>query len=195
MKLFEMSFDELLSSDINQLFGIKILDIISDSVDGKTLEVRTTALFDGVIYPRGKPSLPVEVHDLFLQFEGGKYLQMTIRDISEIRKIEDEKTILINKLTKSSQKVNHHEWSHPRPPSTKNENSNSRRGNDAIFRLKELSGLLPICSGCKKIRDDQGYWVQVEEYIESKSDASFSHSLCPDCAQSLYPEYIDRKEK
>jgi PAS domain S-box-containing protein len=52
---------------------------------------------------------------------------------------------------------------------------------DALARVKSLSGLLPICAGCKKIRDDRGYWSQVESYIQKHSDVRFSHGLCPDC--------------
>lgn len=58
---------------------------------------------------------------------------------------------------------------------------------DALSKVKTLSGLLPICSACKKIRDDKGYWNQIEAYISNYSDAEFSHSICPDCAQKLYP--------
>ncbi len=53
--------------------------------------------------------------------------------------------------------------------------------------VKKLSGLLPICSSCKKIRDDKGYWNQLEDYIQKHSEAEFSHSVCPDCAKKLYP--------
>jgi two-component system cell cycle sensor histidine kinase/response regulator CckA len=59
----------------------------------------------------------------------------------------------------------------------------------ALARVKTLGGLLPICSSCKKIRDDQGYWQQVETYVKKHSDAEFTHGLCPDCATKLYPEY------
>ena len=54
--------------------------------------------------------------------------------------------------------------------------------------VKILSGLLPICAACKKIRDDKGYWNQIEGYIQRYSDARFSHSVCPDCASKLYPD-------
>ncbi len=57
---------------------------------------------------------------------------------------------------------------------------------DAIKHIKQLSGLLPICSSCKKIRDDKGYWKQIENYIEDHSEALFSHSICPDCSNELY---------
>ena len=55
---------------------------------------------------------------------------------------------------------------------------------------KELKGLLPICAKCKKIRDDQGYWNRLEEYISEHSAAEFSHGLCPKCAQELYPDIL-----
>ena len=56
----------------------------------------------------------------------------------------------------------------------------------ALSEVKTLSGLLPICASCKKIRDDQGYWNQIECYIREHSEAEFSHSICPDCAKQLY---------
>ena len=58
----------------------------------------------------------------------------------------------------------------------------------SLASIKTLSGLLPICASCKKIRDDQGYWNQVEHYISEHTAAQFSHGLCPECLQRLYPE-------
>jgi PAS domain S-box-containing protein len=58
----------------------------------------------------------------------------------------------------------------------------------ALLEVKRLSGLLPICSSCKKIRNDEGYWEQVEVYIRDRSEAEFSHGICPACANKLYPE-------
>ncbi|MGC8603501.1 MAG: response regulator, partial [Desulfomonilaceae bacterium] len=58
----------------------------------------------------------------------------------------------------------------------------------ALAQVKKLSGFIPICASCKKIRDDKGYWRQVEEYIRDHSEALFSHSICPDCMKKLYPE-------
>lgn len=81
-----------------------------------------------------------------------------VRDISERKKIEVEKEKLISDLT------------------------------GALDKVKTLSGLLPICASCKKIRDDKGYWNQIEHYIREHSDAEFSHSLCPECVKKLYPE-------
>jgi PAS domain-containing protein len=57
----------------------------------------------------------------------------------------------------------------------------------ALSEVKQLSGMLPICSSCKKVRDDAGYWRQIEVYIHSRSEVQFSHGLCPDCKDRLYP--------
>lgn len=59
---------------------------------------------------------------------------------------------------------------------------------EALSEVKTLSGLLPICASCKKIRDDKGYWNQIEVYIRKHSGAEFSHGICPECARKLYPE-------
>lgn len=59
---------------------------------------------------------------------------------------------------------------------------------EAQARVKVLSGLLPICCHCKNIRDDAGYWSQLESYVQKHSEASFSHGICPECAQKYYPE-------
>ena len=60
---------------------------------------------------------------------------------------------------------------------------------EALEKVKTLSGLIPICSNCKKIRDDQGYWNQVEKYVTEHSEAQFSHGICPECAKKLYPDF------
>lgn len=62
---------------------------------------------------------------------------------------------------------------------------------DSLADLRRLSGLLPICAGCKSIRDDQGYWAEIEHYISDHSEAIFSHGLCPTCAVEMYPEFAD----
>jgi len=63
---------------------------------------------------------------------------------------------------------------------------------ESINEVNTLHGLLPICANCKKIRDDKGYWHDVENYIARHSDADFSHSICPDCMDLLYPELSER---
>jgi PAS domain S-box-containing protein len=86
----------------------------------------------------------------------------TQRDVTLEREIEIENQHLIEKLGKALDKVN------------------------------LLNGLLPICANCKKIRDDKGYWNQIENYIRDHSEAEFSHSICPECISELYPGYRAR---
>jgi len=59
---------------------------------------------------------------------------------------------------------------------------------DALSKIRQLSGLLPICCHCKKIRDDKGYWNQIEAYIRDHSEAEFSHSICQECVKTYYPD-------
>jgi len=66
---------------------------------------------------------------------------------------------------------------------------------EAIANIKVLGGLIPICSSCKKIRDDKGYWDKLEAYIQTHSEAKFSHGICPDCAKKLYPDVFNSKTK
>lgn len=61
----------------------------------------------------------------------------------------------------------------------------------ALAGVKQLSGMLPICSHCKKIRDDEGYWKQIEVYIATHSEMLFSHGICPDCAKKYYSDILD----
>lgn len=62
-------------------------------------------------------------------------------------------------------------------------------------QIKTLSGFIPICAHCKNIRDDQGYWSRIETYISSRTEAQFSHGLCPDCMKELYPEIYKKRQK
>jgi PAS domain S-box-containing protein len=64
---------------------------------------------------------------------------------------------------------------------------------EAFSKVKALNGLLPICASCKKIRNDKGYWEQVEVYIRDRSEAEFTHGFCPECAERLYPQHYRRK--
>jgi hypothetical protein len=65
---------------------------------------------------------------------------------------------------------------------------------DALANIKTLQGLIPICANCKKIRDDKGYWSQIEVYLTKHSDADFSHGICPDCLRTLYPDLAGSSE-
>jgi hypothetical protein len=65
----------------------------------------------------------------------------------------------------------------------------------ALLEIKTLQGIVPICSFCKKIRDDKGFWSQVESYVSHHTDAQFSHGVCPDCKEEHYPELFNNKKK
>jgi DNA-binding NtrC family response regulator len=65
----------------------------------------------------------------------------------------------------------------------------------SMKEIRKLRGFLPICANCKKIRDDKGYWTQVEVYISEHSEAEFSHGICPDCAQKMYPKYYQKENR
>ena len=95
-----------------------------------------------------------------LKDESGKVLSVVCisKDITERKRIEKEREQLIEDLKA------------------------------ALAKVRTLSGLLPICANCKKIRDDHGYWTQIESYIRAHSEAEFSHGLCPECVEDLYPE-------
>lgn len=67
-------------------------------------------------------------------------------------------------------------------------NDSKDRLQQALSEVKTLKGLIPICAACKNIRDDQGYWNQIERFITEHSEAEFSHSICPECAKELYPD-------
>jgi CheY-like chemotaxis protein len=68
---------------------------------------------------------------------------------------------------------------------------------DALAEVKTLSGLLPVCAGCKKVRDDKGYWNQLETYLQNHTDANVSHGLCPDCMDKMYggQQWYERGKK
>jgi PAS domain S-box-containing protein len=104
---------------------------------------------------------PAEVLFSAMELDGKPVLQAVVRDITARKQSEAERDQLIQDL------------------------------HDALANVKSLSGLLPICAGCKKIRDDQGYWSQVESYIQKHSEAKFSHGLCPDCLKKLYPDLVE----
>jgi hypothetical protein len=76
-----------------------------------------------------------------------------------------------------------------------NEKELKKRVDESLAKIKILGGLIPICANCKKIRNDKGYWSQLEEYINEHSEATFSHGVCPECAEKLYGGYLAKMKK
>ncbi len=101
-------------------------------------------------------------HNTVLRDESGKIIGSLSsgEDITERKRVEEEKERLIKELK------------------------------EAIENVKILRGMLPICSSCKKIRSDKGYWTQIEAYIREHSDVEFTHSICPECIKKLYPDEV-----
>jgi hypothetical protein len=66
---------------------------------------------------------------------------------------------------------------------------------EMLSEISKLRGILPICASCKKIRDDEGFWHQVEAYIGNHSQAEFTHGICPECMHRLYPDFIRKRKK
>ena len=106
----------------------------------------------------------VHITAQIIDIQGNPVYHCVWRDITERRRTEEERERLILELK------------------------------EALSQVKTLRGLVPICSSCKKIRNDKGYWEQLEVYIRDHSEAEFSHGICPECAQRLYSEF-DKENK
>jgi PAS domain S-box-containing protein len=156
---------EVLGKDDYELFPKEMADIFTAD--------------DQSVIQTGKPV--IEREEYLIDGEGQKHFLLTTklpfrdeqnqiigligigRDITKRKMVEEERERLIKELQ------------------------------DAVADIKVLSGLVPICSSCKKIRDDKGYWTQLEGYIQAHSQAKFSHGVCPDCMKKLYPNFVPKK--
>lgn len=108
--------------------------------------------------------IDVEISTNGSWYRGQKLVLCVCRDITERKKLESEQQRLIQELR------------------------------EALEEIKTLRGILPICSYCKKIRDDRGYWEQIDVYLKEHADAEFSHGLCPECFRRHYPDFEDINE-
>ena len=112
--------------------------------------------------------IPIEISMAAMQTKEGMLITGILRDVTERKKTEEEREKMVVQLQNS------------------------------LAKIKTLGELLPICSYCKKIRDDKGYWSQIESYIHKHSGAEFSHGICPECAKKYYPDmdlYSDEQTK
>lgn len=123
-------------------------------------DARTSESWEIPLQPREGASFPAALTVGLACDAGGRPsgLRWLIRDITERKRVEGEREKLVQALQ------------------------------DSLAKVKTLSGLLPICAWCKNIRDDEGYWSEVEGYVEKHSDAHFTHGICPECAQGLRRE-------
>lgn len=116
-------------------------------------------LFETVHHRRDGSVFSVEVSSCGVSIAGERVLLSIIRDVTDRKRAEAEREQLISQL------------------------------NAALASVKTLRGFIPICAACKKIRDDAGYWQSVEVYVRERTEAEFSHGLCPECAARYYPDY------
>jgi len=126
----------------------------------EVLQTRKPAIVEHIHYDKAGQKRNVEVHGYPIFDGSGRIVQMLeyAIDITERKLKEEERERLIAEFE------------------------------EVITKVKLLSGFLPICATCKKIRDDKGYWYQIESYIRDHSEAQFSHSICPDCLKRHYPQ-------
>jgi PAS domain S-box-containing protein len=126
----------------------------------KVLQTRKPAIVEHIHYDNNGNRRHVEVHGYPIFDGNGNIVQMLeyAIDITERKLREEERESLIAEFE------------------------------EVVAKVKLLSGFLPICASCKKIRDDKGYWQQIESYIKNHSEAQFSHSICPECIKKYYPK-------
>jgi PAS domain S-box-containing protein len=140
---------------------------ITDARLPAALEQRArTGMFKGeltFLHPDGTPFQGELSTALFNDRDGQVRTSMIVRDITERKRAEQEREQLIDALQ------------------------------EALANIKTLRGLLPICASCKKIRDDSGYWSQIEAYVQAHSNAVFSHGICPDCVKQLYGDMFEEE--
>jgi len=142
-----------------------VIDVSDPRLPVLIAERQRTGYAHGELTARRKDggSFPIEVSSVvFSGPEGELRTCMIIRDITQRKAADAERDRLIRELR------------------------------DALGRVKSLSGLLPICASCRRIRDQEGAWHNLENYVRSHTDADFSHGICPECRRNLYPDNFRR---
>ena len=163
-EIFGYSVEECLNNmHFQQTIHPEDLDVVREQISK-----RISGKVDSVNYTfwgikKNGKMILVEIFGSKIQLNGKPAVAGSILDITARKQVEEQREELIEALQK------------------------------ALSEVKTLRGFLPICSYCKKIRDDKGYWSQIESYIHKHSDAEFSHGICPECAKKYYPD-IDLNE-
>ena|GEM_PF-1684522 len=166
--IFGYSAEDSIGKDVSLI----IPNIFSQVLftDGEQLKGKDKIIMQGKTIEiegirNGGNRFPLELSWAKWNTEEGEFITAIIRDTTARKESESERDELIDELQ------------------------------DAISNIKVLKGLIPICSNCKKIRDDEGCYHQIEEYIVKYSEAQFSHGFCQECAENLYPELFDGEDK
>ena len=159
VELFGFSREEFLKLNVKDLIPQEQHPVSEKEFD-KLRQKGAYEKFVGKSQTKDGNWLDIEVNSSAI-FKNGKIIgsRDIVRNITERKKAEQEKEALIADLQK------------------------------ALDEITTLKGILPFCSFCKKVRDDKGYWEQVDIYISNHSEANFSHSICPACAKKHYPEF------
>jgi len=159
------AFEETYGWSRNELINGEIDFVPPEEVENTKEAWRRTLAGEKVFFETKRKTkdgrfLNIQLRTAILNDQFGNHLVSIVihRDVTVLKQAEHERDQLISKLQQ------------------------------ALNEVKKLGGLLPICASCKKIRDDKGYWKQIESYIREHSEAEFSHSICPDCVKKLYPE-------
>ena len=162
--------ERMLGYTVEETLTLEIQDLLTPESYTKQKEKLLKSLEDSqydsemmeleVIHKAGH-TLPVEINANFIFDVNGNPVEIlgVARDISNQKKVREERETLIQELQ------------------------------EALKEIKTLRGILPICTICSKVRDDKGYWEQVDVYIQKHSQADISHSICPECAKALYPNF------
>lgn len=158
-KMFDYASTEILGQNASELFSAKEIRNLSDVI--AMIDISRCDTEEFIVEKKEGTTFVVEVSASNVTAVSGKVVgrMASFVDITTRKEIEADREKLIAKLQ------------------------------DALDKIKTLKGILPICASCKKIRDDKGYWNVIETYIKDHSEADFSHSICPDCAKKLYPEF------
>jgi len=167
-RLLGWTMMDLINKHVHEVFHYRKADGSSLSFEECNIDkvIRTGVPFvsrDEVFVRKDGAPFPISLVSSPIMENGRVVAAVTaFRDITERKQIERQREKLISELQ------------------------------EAVAKVKQLSGLLPICACCKKIRDDKGYWKQIETYISEHSEALFSHAICPECGKKMYPEYYDQ---
>ncbi len=160
-KMFDYLAGEVIGKDAADLFSTKEVRRFADVI--AIIDISRNDTEEFVVERKDGSNLIVEVSASNVTSSSGQLVgrMASFVDITARKEIEADREKLIKKLQ------------------------------DALDNIKVLHGIIPICASCKKIRDDKGYWNQIESYIKEHSEADFTHGICPDCAKKLYPELFE----
>ncbi len=174
VRIYGYEPEDLLGADIFTIVHQEDRSNARYRVNERRTGARSTRSFELRLLTKDKRPIPFEIFNISAQglYHTQKPIESAFlgtqgiaRDITKRKKAEKEREKLIRELQ------------------------------EAMAEVKTLSGLLPICASCKKVRDDKGYWNQIEEYLENQVDVSFSHGICPECLKELYGNEDWYKEK